>query len=232
MTAACSGGPNKDNERSKNMQRSETIKELAIALNSAQKEMKAAVKDATNPHFRSKYADLGSVVEAVRAPLLKHGITFLQGVQDAEGGVAIETMLLHVSGEWISSTLRLPATKQDAQGYGSAITYGRRYGLQAICGIPAEDDDGNAASKPQITPRAGAVDSLTVDRRTQFQDIANGVKAELSTKGPESAYKLLNEESAHAGIEDATEKAALWDMFDSKERAALTKVGQQLKKAA
>lgn len=129
------------------MNRSESIAVIAAALVKAQGEMKAAVKDATNPHFRSKYADLESVVDAVKGPLLKNGITFIQGVHDADGGVAIETMLLHSSGEWISSTLRLPASKQDAQGYGSAITYGRRYGLQSMCGVPAADDDGNAAAK-------------------------------------------------------------------------------------
>src|SRR5678816_4406351 len=130
------------------MNQSTTIKELAMALWKAQRKMKAAAKDSTNPHFRSEYADLGSVIEAVKEPLSSEGITFLQGIQDAPEGIAVETMLLHVSGEWISSTLRLPAVKQDAQAYGSAITYGRRYGLQAICGIPAEDDDGNAATAP------------------------------------------------------------------------------------
>jgi len=129
------------------LNRSESLKEIAPALVKAQGEIKAALKDSTNPHFRSKYADLSSVVEAVKSPLLKNGISFLQGIHDAEGGVAVETMLLHTSGEWISSTLRIPASKQDAQGFGSAITYGRRYGLMAICGVPAEDDDGNAASE-------------------------------------------------------------------------------------
>jgi hypothetical protein len=128
------------------MNHSSTIEKIAPALVKAQAEIKAALKDSTNPHFRSKYADLSSVVEAVKGPLLKNGIAFLQGIHDAVEGVAIETMLLHASGEWISSTCRIPAVKQDAQGYGSAITYGRRYGLQSMCGVPAEDDDGNAAA--------------------------------------------------------------------------------------
>jgi hypothetical protein len=116
-------------------------------------------------------------VDAVKSPLLECGISFLQGVQDAEGGVAVETMLLHTSGEWISSTLRIPAVKQDAQGYGSAITYGRRYGLQAMCGVPAEDDDGNAATastaaKGTITPNDGALDNLNESERMRAQTIA------------------------------------------------------------
>ena len=147
------------------MNRSDTLKEIAPALVKAQGEIKAALKDSTNPHFRSKYADLSSVVEAVKSPLLKNGISFLQGIHDAEGGVAVETMLLHTSGEWISSTLRIPASKQDAQGFGSAITYGRRYGLMAICGVPAEDDDGNAATasanKEEPKPDPVAVKTLT-----------------------------------------------------------------------
>jgi hypothetical protein len=157
--------------------RSESLKEIAPALVKAQTKIKAALKDSTNPHFRSKYADLSSVVDAVKSPLLECGISFLQGVQDAEGGVAVETMLLHTSGEWISSTLRIPAVKQDAQGYGSAITYGRRYGLQAMCGVPAEDDDGNAATastaaKGTITPNDGALDNLNESERMRAQTIA------------------------------------------------------------
>ena len=162
------------------MNKSESIKEISAALVKAQREIKAALKDSTNPHFRSKYADLSSVVDAVKGPLLKYDIAFLQGVQDAEGGVAIETVLLHSSGEWISSTLRLPATKQDAQGYGSAITYGRRYGLQAMCGVPAEDDDGNAASAATNrtkahSPTDGAYDALEPEEQNQAKEIANSI---------------------------------------------------------
>src|SRR5690242_3645995 len=114
------------------MMRSDGIQELAAALVKAQADIKAVTKDAANPYFKSKYATLAAVVDTVKPPLLKQGIVVLQGVLDAEGGVAIETMLLHSSGQWISSTLRVPATKEDAQGYGSAISYGRRYGLMAI----------------------------------------------------------------------------------------------------
>lgn len=140
------------------MQHSETLKEIAPALVKAQSAIRSAIKDATNPHFRSKYADLSSVVEAVKPALVANGITFLQGVADAEGGVAVETMLLHTSGEWISSTLRIPASKNDAQGYGSAITYGRRYGLQSLCGVPSDDDDGNAAVASKGLPASQRAD--------------------------------------------------------------------------
>lgn len=215
------------------MNASESIKAIAPALIKAQAKIKGAVKDATNPHFRSKYADLSSVVEAVKGPLLEQGITFLQGVQDAENGVAVETMLLHSSGEWLASTLRIPAAKQDAQGYGSAITYGRRYGLQSMCGVPAEDDDGNAATAtaPKITPTAGAWEAMSPDMQAQLQVIADCVRAEMARTDATQAYKLLQDESEHAGL-GTDEKAALWTRFDSKERAAMTKAGQQLRKAA
>jgi hypothetical protein len=153
------------------MNKSENITTLAVALVKAQADIKAALKDSTNPHFKSKYADLGSVVDAVKGPLLKQGIAFLQGIHDAVDGVAVETMLLHTSGEWISSTMRIPAVKQDAQGYGSAITYGRRYGLQSMCGVPAEDDDGHAAtaSTSRITPISGSLAAPSEGRAGESQ---------------------------------------------------------------
>lgn len=175
------------------MQKSETISKLAVALHKAQGSIKAALKDSTNPHFRSKYADLGSVVDAVKGPLLAEGIVFLQGVEDAENGVAVETMLLHTSGEWMSSVLKIPASKQDAQGYGSAITYGRRYGLQSMCGVPAEDDDGNAAtaSAPsRITPVAGSLASLPSIDQEKAKKVANQIVDLWGEEKEFAAYEL------------------------------------------
>jgi hypothetical protein len=138
------------------MKTSEKITTIAPALCKAQAAIKAATKDATNPHFRSKYADLTSVIDACKAALNAAGITFLQPVRAGESGVVVETVLLHTSGEWISDELELPVSKNDAQGVGSAITYGRRYGLQSMVGIPAEDDDGNAAVKAPNASSAAA----------------------------------------------------------------------------
>jgi hypothetical protein len=201
--------------------RSESLKEIAPALVKAQTKIKAALKDSTNPHFRSKYADLSSVVDAVKSPLLECGISFLQGVQDAEGGVAVETMLLHTSGEWISSTLRIPAVKQDAQGYGSAITYGRRYGLQSMCGVPAEDDDGNAAtasnsgSSGVIKPTDGARERVEPKRRKVVEDTAVQVRDYLSEDRDFDAFALCED------FTDPDEKVYLWTFLDSKARARL-----------
>lgn len=198
------------------MNKSESIKELAIALHKAQGKIKAAIRDSTNPHFKSKYADLSSVIEAVKQPLLDAGLVFTQGVHDAEGGVAIETMLLHTSGEWLSSTLRIPASKQDAQGFGSAITYGRRYGLQALCGVPAEDDDGNAATAAQVKD-IGARGKVPPARRKVIEDTVILIKDALAQDRDFDAYGYCEPFSAG----DPDEKLYLWSFLDSSQRARI-----------
>jgi hypothetical protein len=128
---------------------------LHSAMAQAFAEIEAATKSASNPHFKSKYADLGAVIEAVKPALIKHGLFFTQRSHPAESGVSVETVLHHEGGEELSlGTLYVPANKQDAQGFGSALTYARRYGLMTAFGVPAEDDDGNAAAA--TAPRAAA----------------------------------------------------------------------------
>lgn len=131
------------------MRTSEAIDALSAAMAAAQGDMKPAVKDATNPHFKSKYADLPSVFEAVRAPFKANGLSVWQELGNAEGGVTVTTRLVHKSGQWVEfGPLFVPAGKQDAQGLGSAATYARRYGLASALGVCAdEDDDGNAAAQ-------------------------------------------------------------------------------------
>ncbi len=132
------------------MQTSESINELATALSKAQGKIKGAVKDAENPHFRSRYADLASVWDACREALTSNGLSVLQTPRGVatEGGwtVEMETRLLHSSGQWVSDTLTVPVGKPDAQGLGSALTYARRYALASFVGVAPEDDDGNAAT--------------------------------------------------------------------------------------
>jgi hypothetical protein len=139
---------------------------IAAALVKAQKEFGPALKTATNPHFRSKYAALDACVEAVIDALNNNGIFLMQYTHPCEDGVIVETMFIHESGEHMSGgRLHVPASKQDPQGYGSALTYARRYSLQAACGIAPEDDDGNAASKPKPEPKkpaAGTRDKETL----------------------------------------------------------------------
>jgi hypothetical protein len=129
------------------MERSEQINELAAALALAQAEIEKADKDRTNPAFRSSYATLGSVWDAAKEALTRHGLSVAQlPVPSEKGTLALTTMLLHKSGQFLAGTITMPLAKEDPQGYGSALTYGRRYGLAAMVGVCPEDDDGNAAS--------------------------------------------------------------------------------------
>lgn len=124
------------------------MKNIATALVKAQKAFGPALKSSTNPHFKSRYADLAACVEAVISGLNDNGIAMIQKSYDCEGGVMVETVFVHESGEMLEcGILHVPASKQDPQGYGSALTYARRYSLMAACGIAPEDDDGNAASR-------------------------------------------------------------------------------------
>lgn len=125
-----------------------SMKTIAAAFIAAKRAFGPALKDKTNPAFRSKYADLGACLEAVEDALLANGIALIQETSLDETGVTVETLFLHESGESMRcGKLHVPASKQDPQGYGSALTYARRYSLITACGIAPEDDDGNAASR-------------------------------------------------------------------------------------
>ena len=141
---------------------------IAGALVSAQKTMGKALKQSSNPHFKSKYADLSSVIDACMGSLNDAGIAVIQPTGEDENGRYVETRLIHAaSGDTLSCRVPLIVAKNDMQGYGSAVTYARRYGLMAMTGIAPEDDDGNAAAKapPMIEtpkrPNAHAVEAAT-----------------------------------------------------------------------
>lgn len=139
------------------MTHSESINEIAAALSKAQAVIAGAVKDKTNPHFKSDYADLASVWDACRIPLTNHGLSVAQTAATDDGRVNVTTILMHVSGQWIRDTLAMKPTKDDPQGVGSCITYARRYALAAMVGVAPEDDDGNAASAKPATAKPVAV---------------------------------------------------------------------------
>lgn len=124
---------------------SPTIGALAAALAKAQGQIEGAKKDATNPHFRSKYADLASTWDACRVALSANGLSVAQTTETRDGQPVLVTRLLHASGEWVAGETPLLLGKADMQGLGSAITYARRYGLASVAGVSPEDDDGNAA---------------------------------------------------------------------------------------
>lgn len=136
------------------MKTSEEINEIAKALSQAQQQMKPAIKDSTNPHFKSKYSDISSVWEAIREPLTNCSLSVLQDVTTKieEKLILVTTRIFHASGQWIEfGPLGVPLSKCDAHGVGSAISYGKRYALCAAVGVVSgdEDDDGNhAVSKP------------------------------------------------------------------------------------
>ena len=127
------------------MKSSESIKNLASALCKAQEEMGGAVKESKNPFFKSDYADLTSVIKAIKEPFAKNGLSYTQFPTNDEGRIGVVTMLMHESGEYLEHSYTLPTTKADPQSAGSAITYARRYALQSIAGIPTADDDAESA---------------------------------------------------------------------------------------
>ncbi|MCE9567644.1 MAG: ERF family protein [Planctomycetes bacterium] len=146
------------------MQQSEQINELAEALAKAQGKMQNAKKDSTNPHFKSNYADLAAIVTALRIPLSENSLTYVQTtLVDEAGNVTLVTTLAHKSGQWVRSYYPVRPVQANPQGFGSALTYARRYSLAAIAGVAAEneDDDGNAASagSPLPPPAPKAVKS-------------------------------------------------------------------------
>jgi hypothetical protein len=140
------------------------MKLIATAFVKAQKAFGPALKTATNPHFKSRYADLAACVEAVIGGLNDNGIALIQRNSLDDNGVTVETVFVHESGEMLEcGKLHVPAAKHDPQGYGSALTYARRYSLMAACGIAPEDDDGNAGSKPAPKVTDATVNALLDD---------------------------------------------------------------------
>jgi len=133
------------------MQTSEQINELATALAVAQGQMGSAIKGSDNSYLRSKYADLSSVISVLKKPLADNGISYVQFPFSREGFVGVTTRLMHSSGQWMEGDFSIPAAKNDAHTYGTIVTYCRRFSLQSIVGIPAEDDDGNAATQAAKT---------------------------------------------------------------------------------
>jgi hypothetical protein len=127
------------------MKSSELINELASALCAAQSQMGGAVKDSANPFFKSSYADLTSVIKAIKQPFADNGLSYTQFPVSNENGVGVSTRLMHISGQWLEMEYTLPTVKKDPQASGSAISYARRYALQSIAGIPTAEDDAESA---------------------------------------------------------------------------------------
>lgn len=196
------------------MQRSEQIADLAGALAKAQGQIEGAVKGNTNPAFRSKYADLGAVWEAIREPLSSNGLSILQQLSTEESRVACTTLVMHASGQFIEfAPFVVPVSKADAQGFGSAATYCRRYSLMAAVGIAPIDDDGNGAvgtaSKPARTTPVGPppemAPAVSPERARAVRKTADTCIAKHAKKDDWGVYEAASE------ITDSEERLLLWE---------------------
>lgn len=165
------------------IQHSETITKLMGAMLAVQGAIDGVAKDATNPHFKRKYASLESVVDTIRPECQKNGLVVMQAPGACRDGVlTVETFIAHAeSGEWLRSASELPVAKADPQGAGSAITYAERYSLMALFNLPPVDDDGNDASRhPQLSQQSRPMDAPRAVSPTpvarQLADMVYGTK--------------------------------------------------------
>lgn len=184
--------------------RSMEVNELFSSLSKAQAEFKVAVKDSSNPFFKSKYATLQSIIEASRPALCKQGLSVVQQVIPHENGYEyLVTMLCHSSGQWLSSSMKIAPTKPDVQSLGSYITYLRRYSYSSLIGVydGAEDDDGNGATlgrKPESSDNHPATESqmkrivtLTNKNPEYFRDVIESLNIGTSRLNYRTANKVI-----------------------------------------
>ena len=200
------------------MTRSDSIAKLAEALAQAQAVMVGAAKDSTNPHFRSKYADLAAVWEACRGPLTKHGLSVVQMPSTEGPRVTVATLLMHSSGEFVSNELSAMAKDDGPQGIGSVITYLRRYGLAAVAGVAPEDDDAEAgeARSSGYVAQAPAAAPRTVGGSPSSIDAVNSPS--VPNGGGSGTYTLKTVKAGRAGAkgEFVTEHGEAFLCYDQK----------------
>lgn len=174
------------------MSKSEQINELAKSLAIVQGSITHAVKDSMNPHLKNKYADLASVWEACRKQLAENGLSIAQlpdGLED--NCLILDTTMFHTSGQWISSRIKMPMPKQDPQGYGSALTYARRYALAAMVGVYQDDDDADSAVKKQTNTNTQA--------QVQKPAVAQPSEPELISQAQLQKLQILAKEQSLSG---------------------------------
>lgn len=189
------------------MNQSETITKLSAALVKAQAEMSGAVKDSANPFFKSRYADLESVIKAIKEPFAKYGLAYTQFPVNDDKGVGVVTRLIHESGEWLECSYTLPLgfvkkdgvvePRLDPQSAGSAITYARRYALQAMAGIPAVDDDAEMAMGRTQKPVGG---QISRKQAQTLHELLSATEADVSKFC--AVFNCSNVDSMEAGFYD------------------------------
>jgi hypothetical protein len=209
---------------------SEQIDQLAAALAAAQGEITGALKDSSNPFFKSKYADLAACWDACRAALSKHGLCVMQPTIDKDGQVYVVTTLAHSSGQWIRGWLPVKTKDDSAQGQGSGLTYARRYALAGMVGLAQIDDDAEAAQGRKASV-ADTGDTLSPKQQQFATEFANAIVAALHADKDEDAIATdiaqLNTELS----EDKLIGVAAWSLLNSKDRAAFKKYLKQEKSA-
>lgn len=183
---------------------SPTIGKLTEAMAKAQGEMTGASKDSENPFFKSRYADLAAVIDACRDQLSKNDIAVFQTNEPCREGIIVITTLAHKSGEWIKSEIFIKPVKNDPQGFGSAMTYARRYALAAMVNVAQVDDDANAASKQPTVKMATKVKNAVVEQ--SIDCLANG-----DGHGLKEVWADF----------DVDEKGVLWALFNSEQRSSM-----------
>lgn len=203
----------------------------------AQGAIVAAIKDKSNPHYKSSYADLAGVWEACRKPLSDNGLSVMQfPLVSGDGWLHMETVVAHSSGQSISRVFAIPLEKANAHGYGSAITYARRFCLAAAVGVaPDDDDDGNAASLKQksteapkgVTPTANSLERVRPERLDYMTQVADETHAFLNAGSVEDAVLVVENSTL-----DADEKVHFWTLFDSSERSKMKKTRQEMAQRA
>jgi hypothetical protein len=187
-------------------------KNIAAAFVKAQRQFGPALKTSVNPHFKSKYADLANCIEAVIEALNANGIGLMQRTYECKDGVLVETVFIHESGEVMEcGMLHVPAGKQDPQGYGSALTYARRYSLLAATGLAPEDDDANAASRRteiKSTVNENQIADLlaAMDEVTTIKELQQAYKDAYKATNGEQAWqtKVINKKDAKKAQLEAT----------------------------
>ena len=194
------------------MTHSEQINELSTALSKAQGLIEGAKKDAANPFFKSKYADLASVWDACRAALAVNGLAVIQSPAAEGTRVSVDTLLTHSSGQWVAGTVSVTAREDSPQAIGSAITYLRRYALQSFVGVAPEDDDANAASAKSHTVKAVPVMGPKgyADWLSDLDAVADeGINAlQAAWKKSKAEYRAHLTDTNNAGWDSIKAKAA------------------------
>lgn len=206
------------------MKVTEECKELFEAIAAAQGEFTTVEKNASNPHFKSKFAPLDSIIEMIRPILPKHGLSVTQhcDIPETGAGIIVETVIAHKSGQYISSRLFMPVVKQDPQGYGSSITYGRRYALGAALGIVSDEDvDGNQTENPA---QKGRQTAKTDQQSRGTQQGASSPSPDAMTEGQRKMIfaKLKAKNVSEDSFKAAFKLASVADLKKAHVNEALT----------